>query len=327
MSESRYRVDVHLDEQAFHKLLAADILHGLTQATKSLPPKYFYDAAGSSLFRRITELPEYYLTRVELRLVQALAPRLMRDLAPREIVEVGAGYSTKVRCLLDAVDGLGPAIRFVPIDVDRSAVDDIARALTRDYPALHVHGVVGDFECHLMHVPAPAGRRLVAFFGSTIGNLDPPARQDLLVQIRRLMLPGDSFLLGVDLHKDTRLLEAAYNDPGGVTRDFNRNILNVVNRRLHADFRPDAFRHHAFYNEAASRIEMHLIAEAPQTVRLRGLGVTIHVSHGESIWTESSYKFTRRSVVAMLEEAGFTLEEWLTDADALFALVVAARLR
>jgi L-histidine N-alpha-methyltransferase len=190
-----------------------------------------------------------------------------------------------------------------------------------------VHGVIGDFERHLIHVPPALGRRLVLFLGSTIGNLHPPERRGVLAAIRDLLGPDGRLLLGVDLVKDTTVLEAAYDDAAGVTREFNRNVLRVLNRGLGGDFRPEAFGHHAWYNAAASRIEMHLVAEAPQTVRLRGVGLTVHLDAGESIWTESSYKFTRTSVEDALREAGLRLEDWITDGGQRFALALAAPAR
>lgn len=320
----RYRIDVHVDEQSRLRDLAEDVRRGLTGHPKVLPPKYFYDAAGSQLFERITRLPEYYLTRVEEDLLATFAPDLMRGLEPRDIVEIGSGSSTKIRRLLDERNGTRRTTRYVPVDVDVNSLEIAAARLAKDYPFLRVHAVVGDFERQLAEVPAPAGRRLVLFLGSTIGNLDPPARHDFLLQVRRLLQPGDRFLLGVDLVKDTRVLEAAYNDAAGVTREFNRNILRVVNRGVDADFEPEAFRHLAFYNTAASRIEMHLVSTSRQTVRLRRLGLTVEMPPGEGIWTESSYKFTRESTRAALEAAGLSMTRWHADPDNHFALVLAA---
>jgi L-histidine N-alpha-methyltransferase len=316
-----YTVDVHIDEFTLVKALAADALRGLTAVPKALPPKYFYDAAGSALFERITGLPEYYLTRAEAEILAARAPELMREVDPRDVVELGAGSAAKIRRLLDA--RTGAPLRYVPVDVDGDTMAAAARHLLRDYPGLHVHGVLADFERHLVHVPPAEGRRLVVFLGSTIGNLDPPARHELLTQVRGLMRPGDRFLLGIDLVKDRGVIEAAYNDTAGVTRDFNRNVLRVVNRGLDGDFRPEAFRHHAFFDEAASRIEMHLVPGTPQTVHLRTIGLTVKLSPRESIWTESSYKFTRASAGAMLAEAGLALLAWYTDTGERFALALA----
>ena len=318
----RYRVDVHADVHTRLKAMAEDVLRGLGTRPRSLPPKYFYDAAGSRLFDDITRLPEYYLTRVEDALLDTLAPALMRTLAPRDVVELGSGFSVKTRRLLDARGG--GALRYTPVDVDETTVAASAERLLAADPALEVHAVVGDFEHHLVHVPAPSGRRLVLFLGSTIGNLDPPERLALLAQVRGLLRRGDRLLLGVDLVKDTAVLEAAYNDAAGVTAAFNRNILSVVNRSLGATFRPELFRHHAWYNAAAQRIEMHLVSDRAQMVRVRDLGLTIHLDPAETIWTESSYKFTRASTRAMLVAAGLRLDGWHTDAGERFALAVAA---
>ncbi len=318
-----YHAEIHADDHARRKTMAADVLRGLTDRPKWLPPKYFYDEEGSRLFDEITRLPEYYLTRAEEALLAALAPVLMRDLQPRDLVELGAGSLAKPRRLLAARDGVRPPLRYVPVDVDAVTVGRAARRLMDDYPEVDVHALIGDFERHLALVPPPRGRRLVLFLGSTIGNLDPPARARLLATVRGLLHPGDRLLLGVDLVKPVALLEAAYDDAAGVTAAFNRNILRVINRGLDADFAPDAFRHLARYDAAASRIEMHLVAEAPQRVRVRALDLTVRIERDESIWTESSYKFTRASTRAMLEAAGLRLDRWHTDADERFALVLA----
>jgi L-histidine N-alpha-methyltransferase len=318
----RYRVEVHADAHTRLKAMAEDVLRGLGERPRSLPPKYFYDAAGSRLFDEITRLPEYYLTRVEDGLLDTLAPRLMRALTPDDVVELGSGFSLKTRRLLQARGGA--PLRYTPVDVDETTVAVSAERLLAEDPALEVHAVIGDFERHLVHVPPPSGRRLVLFLGSTIGNLDAPARLALLAQVRGLLRRGDRLLLGMDLVKDPTVLEAAYNDAAGVTAEFNRNILKVVNHSLGADFRPEAFRHHAWYNVAESRIEMHLVPDQPQTVRVRGLDLTVHLEPSESIWTESSYKFTRASARAMLQAAGLKLDAWHTDAGERFALALAA---
>jgi L-histidine N-alpha-methyltransferase len=319
---ARLRLDVHADDAAFLAMLAEDVRQGLTAHPRSLPPKYFYDHAGSLLFERITQLPEYYLTRVEEAVLRDVAGEVARRVRPRDIVELGPGSCRKVRWLLDAVDHSGD-VRYVPVDVGRDGLAGAVGALIHDYPAIDVHAVVGDFERHLGRVPPPTGRRLVLFFGSTIGNFDPPARQSLLAQIRGLLGSGGRLLLGVDVVKDRDVLEAAYNDAAGVTREFNRNILRVVNRALDGDFRPEAYRHHAFYRVERSRIEMHLIATAPQRVRLPRLGLVIELAEGEGIWTESSYKFTRESTATMLAGAGLAIEAWYTDDQRRFALVLA----
>ncbi|HEY7039784.1 MAG TPA: L-histidine N(alpha)-methyltransferase [Methylomirabilota bacterium] len=321
----RYQVDVYTDEAAQQRRLEDDVRRGLTARQKSLPAKYFYDRAGSLLFERITDLPEYYPTRTESALLQEIVPGLIGEILPDDIVEIGAGASEKTQRVLDAVTAGGHPVRYVPLDVDRVTLEvSAARLLTR-YPSLSVHAVVGDFERDLAHVPPPHGRRLVMFLGSTIGNLDARPRHRLLTGLRDLLpASGDRLLLGVDLVKDVKILEAAYDDAAGVTRDFNRNILNVINRGVDGDFEPETFRHRAFYNEAASRIEMHLVADSARTVKLGRLGLSIRFRPGEDIWTENSYKFTRDGVETMLGGAALRLARWYVDPANYFALAVAA---
>ena len=316
-----YRADVHVDPGSLHEALAADVRRGLHGRPKFLPPKYFYDDVGSALFERITRLPEYYLTRAEHALLDAHARGILREARPEELVELGAGSPAKFRRLLAATNGT-PIRRYVPIDVDGGMLEDSARTLLRDHPQLDIHAVVGDFERHLDRLPPPAGRRLVAFLGSTIGNLDAPARHRLLSELRGLLGDGGRLLVGVDLVKNLSALEAAYDDAAGVTAEFNRNILRVVNRELHADFRPAAFRHVARWHDADSRVEMHLAADERQTATVNDLDLAVIVEPGETIWTESCHKFTRLSATAMLNAAGLALVSWHTDGT--YALAVGA---
>jgi L-histidine N-alpha-methyltransferase len=318
----RYRIDVHADGDARLKAMAEDVRNGLSVRPRSLPPKYFYDATGSQLFDDITRLPEYYLTRVEEALLDRLAPQLMGTLTPTDIVELGSGFSMKTRRLL-AARGDTP-LRYTAMDIDEATVAASAARLLEEDARLEIHAVVGDFERHLVHVPTAGGRRLVLFLGSTIGNLDPPSRVALLTQVRGLLRRGDRLLLGVDLVKERATLEAAYNDAAGVTAAFNRNILRVVNRALGADFRPEAFRHRAFYNATEARIEMHLVSERRQTVRIPSIGLRIELEPAEMIWTESSYKFTRTSAAGMLADAALRLHAWHIDAEQRFALALAS---
>ena len=323
----RYQVDIYTDAERQQRNMEDDVRKGLTASHKSLPPKYFYDRRGSMLFEQITRLPEYYPTRVEAALLEEIAPYLTGQFFRGDIVEIGAGSAGKTRKVLDALNGNRRETRYVPLDVDRMTLESTAALLLHDYPGLSVHAVVGDFERDLSRIPPAPGRRLVMFLGSTIGNLDPPARRKMLEAIHGLLWSAeDRFLLGIDLVKDPRVLEAAYDDSAGVTREFNRNILRVVNRGVDSDFEPERFRHVAFYNQRQARVEMHLVSDAPQEVRLRRLGLTIGFPAGEDIWTESSYKFTRPGVEAMLEEVGLRLAEWHTDPASYFALAL-ARLR
>jgi L-histidine N-alpha-methyltransferase len=322
----RYHADVHVDDAFLQAALADDVRRGLGAREKWLPPKYFYDGAGSALFERITRLPEYYLTRAEQALLDAHAPAILAEARPREIVELGAGSPAKLRRLLAALNGVGPLARYVPVDVDAATLAAAGRALLADGGVGEVHAVIGDFERHLDRVPPPAGRRLVAFLGSTLGNLDSAGRHTLLRDVRRLLGPGDRFLLGVDLVKSPCALHAAYDDAAGVTAEFNRNILRVINRRLGAEFDADAFGHYARWDAEEARVEMHLVAPVDHTVRVRDLDMTVRFEAGETIWTESSYKFTRASVEAMLGAAGLRLVRWDTDDAFGLALASPARL-
>jgi len=304
--------------------LAADVREGLTRDLKELPPKYLYDARGSALFDRITTLPEYYPSRAEREILNRRAPEIVVESDARELIELGSGTASKTRALLYAMAGAGSLDRYVPFDVDRSVVERCAAELLELYPGLAVHGVVGDFERHLEHIPA-GDRRLFAFLGGTIGNLYPPQRAAFLRRVRRLMGPTDTLLIGTDLVKDRNVLEAAYNDSEGVTAEFNRNVLRVVNDTLDADFEPEAFEHVAFFDEANSWIEMRLRARGAQTVRVNGAQLEVSFSDGEEMRTEISAKFTRDGVERELEAAGMGLDGFYTDDDGLFGLASASR--
>ena len=320
-TSARLRLDVRDDEAQFRARMIADIRDGLTARPRRLPPKYFYDEAGGLLFERITELPEYYLTRAEGSILHTIAGPLMEGLRPRDLVELGPGSCEKVRVLLNALPSTA-GIRYVAVDVGRDGLTQAATKLADEYPSIEVHALVADFERHLAHVPPPSGRRLLLFFGSTIGNFDPRARHDFLAELRGLLGPDGRLLLGVDLVKDRRTLEAAYDDAAGVTAEFNRNVLRHLNRLVDGNFEPENYRHHAFYDADAGRIEMHLIARSRQRVELRALPLTLDFDEGDGIWTENSYKFTREGTEAALADAGLELEEWYTDAERRFGLVL-----
>jgi L-histidine N-alpha-methyltransferase len=309
-------VDVHLSPGA-ERSLGDDVLDGLTRPFKELPPKHFYDARGSELFERICEQPEYYPTRTELAILGERGAELMDGVD--ELVELGSGATTKARLLLEASD----ARRYVPIDVSetvvRAAGDELADL------GIEVHGVVGDVERHLDRLPAPVGRRAVAFLGGTIGNFPPGSRRRFLRTIARLLAPGDRLLLGTDLVKDPALIEAAYNDAAGVTAEFNRNVLAVVNRELDADFDVAAFEHVAFFDRRREWIEMRLRALEPQRVNIRALDLGIDFAHREELRTEISAKFTRRRIAADLAAAGLHLDALVTDPREWFAVSVATR--
>jgi L-histidine N-alpha-methyltransferase len=308
--------------------LADDVLDGLTRPFKELPPKHFYDARGGELFDRITELPEYYPTRAERAILAGRGAEAVTELGAAELVELGSGTATKTRLLLRALHDAGTLRRYVPLDVTEGLVDSTAEELVDELPGLRVHGIVGDFERHLGHVPPPlAGPRIVAFLGGTIGNFPPGSRRRFLRRIARLLRPGstDRLLLGTDLVKDVPTLEAAYNDAEGVTADFNKNVLHVLNRELDADFAVDAFEHVAFYDREHEWIEMRLRAQRRMDIRIRALDLDIAFAAREEMRTEISAKFTPERLRGDLAAAGLEPVEVMTDPDGRFALSLAER--
>ena len=307
------------------RTLAEDVLDGLTRPFKELPPKHFYDARGSELFDEICELPEYYPTRVERAILEASAPEIASITGATELVELGSGAATKARVLLAAMGQAGAWRRYVPVDVSETALRASAAELVADFPELEVHGLVGDFERHLDRLPdaEPASPRLISFLGGTIGNFLPGARRRFLRGITLLLGSDGWLLLGTDLVKDERVLEAAYDDAAGVTAAFNRNLLSVLNRELDADFDPAAFDHVAFFDADNSWIEMRLRSRRRQQVRIGGLGLTVHFAPREEMRTEISAKFTRARIEADLAVAGLELAGWFTDPEELFALTLA----
>jgi L-histidine N-alpha-methyltransferase len=317
------RIDNYLNNHDFFSNMADDVRQGLTANPKRLQPKYLYDERGSDLFEQITELPEYYPMREEGHLLNLISPGLIASMAPSEIVELGSGSSTKTRALLDAGRANGCLQRYVAFDVSESIVRLAMTDLLQRYPGLDVYGIVGDFHRHLGKIPPHAGRRLVLFLGGTLGNLYRDERIELLGQIRSLLDTDDRLLVGFDLVKDVALIEAAYNDAQGVTAEFNRNMLNAINNGLDGDFEPDAFEHFAYFNEDESRIEMHLRPKSKQVAHLKKLGLTVEVDPPETIWTESSHKFTPETVREMLTASGLALREWYAAPKDMFALALA----
>jgi L-histidine Nalpha-methyltransferase len=303
--------------------ILAEVGAGLAAPQKELPPKYFYDHRGSELFEEITRLPEYYPTRTERGLLQTWMPTLVPELGTRSLVELGAGSAEKSRIILSAMRASGSAALYVPIDVSASFLNQTANRLRHDYPGLAVEPAVADiaedFELP-RGLPHPV---LYAFLGGTIGNFYPPQAIRLLSRVRAAMQPTDRFLMGVDLRKDVRRIEAAYNDSRGVTAAFNRNMLLVLNHELGADFDPGTFEHRAFYDQVTHRIEMHLVSTQKQEVRIPGIGL-VAFEEGESIKTEISCKHDRGSVAELFAAAGLRVETWRPDPEMLFALVVGA---
>jgi L-histidine N-alpha-methyltransferase len=323
LAEPDVRIDCYIDD-GVPGSIADEVRDGLTRSPKELPPKYFYDARGSQLFDQITNLPEYYPTRCERSILNRYAPEIVESTGAQELVELGSGTASKTRALLYAMAGAGTLERYLPFDVDESVVQACASELTELYPGLRVHGVVGDFERDLERVP-DGERRLFAFLGGTIGNFYPEERNAFLERVRELMSEGDHLLIGTDLVKDHAVLEAAYNDSQGVTAEFNRNILRVLNEGLDADFDPRAFEHVAFFDEANSWIEMRLRANGAQRVRIDGAGLEIEFEDGEEMRTEISSKFTREAVGRELSAAGLALDDFFTDDGGLFGVAFASR--
>jgi L-histidine Nalpha-methyltransferase len=315
------RIDSHLDG-THERSLAEDVLDGLTRPFKELPPKHFYDARGAELFDRICELPEYYPTRAERSILERNADELAALTVAAELVELGSGTASKTRVLLDALHGAGMLQRYIPVDVTESMVRDCATELTGEYPGLRVHGVIGDFERHLDQVPPAVGPRIVAFLGGTIGNFPPGSRRRVLRQISQLLGPQDFLLMGTDLVKDPQILQAAYDDAQGVTAEFNRNVLRVLNRELDADFEPEDFDHVALFDPEHEWIEMRLRARREHTTIVRGLDLPVHFEAGEEMRTEISAKFTAERLEGDLLASGLELVRWFTDPDELFALTL-----
>jgi len=316
-------VAVHSVRRNAREELAADVRAGLSRTPRWLPPRWFYDEEGSNLFDLITDLPEYYQTRTEAAILRERASAIAMQARPEAVVELGAGSARKTRVLIDACRAQGALRIYTPFDVSDSVVWHTSHELVDEYPDLTVYGMVGDFGSHLGFIPR-LGRRLVVFLGSTIGNLEGEERRRFLREVRTLLEPDDTFLCGFDLVKDRDELVAAYDDSAGVTAAFNRNVLRVINRELGADFDVDAFTHVALYDSEHERIEMHLRAESPQTVRIPGAAMRVDLAGGETIRTEVSAKFTRASVEAALSDAAMQLEEWFTDPRERFALALAS---
>lgn len=298
----------------------AAVLAGLRSRPRQVSPRYFYDARGSRLFERITELPEYYPTRAERAILEAEAPRLAERTRAVQLVELGSGSAAKTRLLLDALTAAGTLATYVPLDVSEAALRQSALALAASYADLRVHGIVGDFE-DLAPLPPAGGPRLTLFLGGTIGNLHPADEAPaLLARVAAALAPGDWFLLGVDLVKDRRTLEAAYDDAAGVTAEFNRNLLRVLDDRFGFGFEPERFDHLARWDEANRWIEMHLVAREAHRVPMGPGEEPLHLAAGETIRTEISAKFDAVRVAGLLAATPFVESERLVDPEGLFAL-------
>ena len=319
-------IDIHVDEADLFEHMKEECRVGLLRDPKEIPPKFFYDARGSALFEEITGLPEYYQTRTERKILGEVASVIEARHHFRQLLEFGSGSSSKTRVLLDAMHESGDLELYLPLDVSESIVRTTAEQLVEDYPELQVHGIIADFTRHLEQIPR-GEHRLVAFLGGTIGNFLPAEATRFLREVAATMGPDDRLLLGADLVKETRRIEAAYNDSQGVTARFNLNALAVVNARLGADFDLENYDHLAPYREDVQWIEMRLRARRSRRVRIPALNVEIQIEAGEEILTEISRKFTRESAEQMLNSAGLETTDWFTDAEDLFGLSLSRRRR
>jgi L-histidine Nalpha-methyltransferase len=315
-------VDVHLPAGGTMSGIAADARMGLSAPFKELPPKYFYDERGSKLFEQITQLPEYYPTRAERAILDARAEQIAALAGTTTLIELGSGSAAKTRRLLDAMHSSESLEAYVPVDISEEITRETAARLIDEYAGLRVHGVVCDYETHLERLPRESGA-LIAFLGGTIGNFHPHVRRTFLARIASLMYPEDRFLLGTDLVKDPARLEAAYNDSAGVTAQFNKNVLSVLNRELGADFDLTAFDHVAFWDAVNSWVDIRLRSLADQTVSIPTLDMEVEFAEAEEMRTEISSKFTREQLEAVYRDAGLELVELWTDPEGLFALSLA----
>jgi len=317
-------VSVLLDPDWASGTLVDDVRRGLDRHPRTLPPKWLYDDAGSELFDQITRLPEYYPFAAEHAILERHAPEIVVASGATTLIELGSGTSEKTRLLLDAFTSAGQLTRFAPVDVSEGTLREAAAIIAERYPGLGVEAVVGDFTLHLAHLPR-GGRRMVAFLGGTIGNLYLEERRAFLGALADVLEPGDSLLLGTDLVKSADRLIAAYNDPSGVTEDFVRNSLRVLNRELGADFDLGAFSYIPFWDAHMERMDLRLRSETPQRVEIPGADLTLDLAVGEEIRVEISTKFRVSKVAAELEQAGFGVSRVWTDEPGDFALTLATK--
>jgi L-histidine N-alpha-methyltransferase len=319
-----YRADrfeiIDCGNTAAQEEMKREVREGLTARQRFLPCKYFYDSRGSALFKQICRLPEYYQTRTELSILAKAAPLVMEGFKEGSLVELGSGSNWKIRCLLDAADGSRSKIRYMPVDVCQSALLGSTEELLSLYPDLTVSALVGDFHRHMDRLDQD-GDKLITFFGSTIGNFSDEERSFFLRNVADVMDGRDRLLLGLDMVKSKEILEAAYNDDQGITAQFNKNILAVMNRELNASFSLSSFDHFAFYNEAAERIEMHLQATEDVDVDIEDIGLHVAMREKETIFTEISRKFRKETVEEMASDAGLMITRIFTDRQEWFSLV------
>lgn len=322
LQQDAARIQKARDEDEDTAIMAAEVREGLTAPERWLPCKYFYDDRGSALFDAITTLPEYYQTRTEERLLETIADEVIDIVKPSELVELGSGVGRKIRLLLRSMEQKQLLRSCLLFDINERFLERSADELSRTFRGLAVRGVAGDFTKDLSAIGRGSHRRMVIFLAGTVGNFHPSEVPPFLRRVRGLLGPDDAFLLGVDLVKSSAVLEAAYNDAAGVTAQFNLNILEVLNRRLGANFDVGSFRHVAFYDRKKAWIEMRLRAARPSRVDIPGAGLSVSFREGDDIRTEISCKYTRESLEAGLPEVGLRLSRWFTDPQDMFALAL-----
>ena len=312
---------------SFSNKMSKDIFTGLTADQKFIPSKYFYDERGSILYKQICKLPEYYQTCTELSILDKKSAVIMEPFESGDLVELGSGANWKICKLIDAAkEPHGENMRYVPVDVSESALVAASVDLINKYQKLKVQGIIADYTRHMNMIPNDSSK-LIIFFGSSIGNFSEEESQFFLRTVANSMRPGDRFLIGLDMIKQKTVLEKAYNDSQGVTSEFNKNVLHVINRELNADFDVSAFDHVAFYNEEKEQVEMHLQANQRTSVAIKDLNLSVPFEAGETIHTEICRKFSKESAIKMFSEAGLSVEQWFTDPKGWFSLVELVRNR
>ena len=320
ITEKNTTIKNHLPNIGIERL-EDEIFRGLKANPKYISPKYFYDKRGSELFEMITKLDEYYPTRTEKSILSTVANKLNLDFSNISIIELGSGDASKIRLILDQIpkDLIGK-VRYYPIDISQSAIEKSSEILSNEFPTISINGIVADFLHQKIWVPDSCNK-LFCFFGSTIGNMNISEIKEFMELLGSEMEIGDSLLLGMDMVKDLNVLERAYNDEKGITAEFNKNILNVLNNLVGTDFNPEEFEHVALYNREKERIEMHLRAINDMIISINSGYDDIHINNGETIHTENSHKFNNQSIMNFGLWAGLKVEKILTDEKQWFSLV------
>lgn len=318
---------ITLPEDPRRNGFARNVLQGLLSNPKTLPCRYFYDQEGSLLFERICELPEYYLTRAEREILEASAAEIAHPCAPgTRLVELGSGSASKTRILIHELVKRHGWLRYIPVDISRTMLEESSRSLLRDFPTLRIEAISGEYQEGLRYLARDStSPKLVLWLGSNMGNLDRSESADFLGKVRETLTEGDRMLIGLDLRKDRTVLERAYDDAQGVTARFNKNLLTRINRELGGRFDLNAFAHRAMYDDREGRVDMYLVSRVDQRVRIESLDLDLEFRHGETIHTESSYKYSPEEIQTVSESAGLRVERSWFDAERRFCLSLHAR--